>query len=609
MADPATEKEIYIDMEPVGRRVRIEAGSTLLAGAQKAGVELIAICGGSGTCNSCLVRLVSGELSPPTLVETEALDREEIEAGYRLACQAVPLSNTKIYIPPDSLTTPQRLQIEGQETDIALEPVINTVDLEIDPPNLSDLRADTTRVNDALVEQGLEPAEIPLPVLNRLSENLRARDWSVRLVLRRGEIITCLEGKNSPLGLALDIGTTSLAAYLVDLAGGRTLAKTGAMNPQIAYGEDVISRILFAGSREGREKLQTTLIDAVNGLGQGLCEEANVSRERIVEVVAVGNTAMHHLFAGLPVQQLGMAPYVPAVSDPLDLRACEIGVDLAPGAHIYLPSNIAGFVGADHVAVLLANNIGKSSGRVVALDVGTNTEITLVSDGRLLSCSCASGPAFEGAHIHDGMRAAPGAIERVRIEGEKIHLQTIENQPPVGICGSGILDAVSEMLGAGILNNSGSLEKDSPLVRRNHDSHNQAEFVLAPSSISAHGRDIIITRKDINEIQLAKAAIRAGIEILLKEAGIGFSELDEFIVAGAFGTYLDIKSTVRTGMFPSLPVSRFRQVGNAAGMGAKQMLVSAGKRREAVEIAGKVDYIELTIHPDYMDTFLKAMYF
>jgi len=607
MADPATKKAIYIDMEPVGRRVRVEAGSTLLAAAQKAGVELIAICGGSGACNSCLVRLVSGELSPPTLVETEALDREEIEAGYRLACQAVPLSHTRIYIPPDSLTTPQRLQVEGLETEVELDPIIKTVDLKIDPPSLNDLRADTSRVNDTLVERGLEAAEIPLQVLTRLSEDLRARDWSVRLALRRGEIIACLEREDSPLGLALDIGTTSLAAYLVDLAGGRTLARSGAMNPQIAYGEDVISRIHFAGSKEGREKLQTTLIDAVNGLAHGLCEEADVSKERIVEVVAVGNTAMHHLFAGLPVKQLGMAPYVPAVSDTLDLRACEIGINLAPGACIYLPSNIAGFVGADHVAVLLANDIGKSSGRVVALDIGTNTEITLVSDGRPLSCSCASGPAFEGAHIHDGMRAAPGAIERVWIEGERIHLQTIKNQPPVGICGSGILDAVSEMLNAGILNNNGSLEKDSPLVRTNQD--NQAEFVLAPSSISAHGRDIIITRKDINEIQLAKAAIRAGIDILLKEAGIDFSELDEFIVAGAFGTYLDIKSTIRTGMFPPLPVSRFRQVGNAAGMGAKQMLVSAGKRRDAVEIAGKVDYIELTIHPDYMNTFLKAMYF
>ena len=607
MADPATKKAIYIDMEPVGRRVRVEAGSNLLAAAQKAGVELIAICGGSGACNSCLVRLVSGELSPPTLVETEALDREEIEAGYRLACQAVPLSHTRIYIPPDSLTTPQRLQVEGLETEVELDPIIKTVDLKIDPPSLNDLRADTSRVNDTLVERGLEAAEIPLQVLTRLSEDLRARDWSVRLALRRGEIIACLEREDSPLGLALDIGTTSLAAYLVDLAGGRTLARSGAMNPQIAYGEDVISRIHFAGSKEGREKLQTTLIDAVNGLAHGLCEEADVSKERIVEVVAVGNTAMHHLFAGLPVKQLGMAPYVPAVSDTLDLRACEIGINLAPGACIYLPSNIAGFVGADHVAVLLANDIGKSSGRVVALDIGTNTEITLVSDGRPLSCSCASGPAFEGAHIHDGMRAAPGAIERVWIEGERIHLQTIKNQPPVGICGSGILDAVSEMLNAGILNNNGSLEKDSPLVRTNQD--NQAEFVLAPSSISAHGRDIIITRKDINEIQLAKAAIRAGIDILLKEAGIDFSELDEFIVAGAFGTYLDIKSTIRTGMFPPLPVSRFRQVGNAAGMGAKQMLVSAGKRRDAVEIAGKVDYIELTIHPDYMNTFLKAMYF
>lgn len=607
MPEPSPEKKIYIDMEPVGRRVSVKSGTTLLSAAQKAGVELIAICGGAGTCNSCLVRLVSGELSPPNRIETGALDREEIEAGYRLACQAVPFSDTKIYIPPDSLTTPQRLQIEGREAEVALDPVIEMVDLKIDPPSLNDLRADTTRVNDALAEQGLKPAKIPLPLLTRLSDDLRARDWSLRLAMRRGEIIAALPPEGSALGLALDLGTTSLAAYLVDLASGRTLAKTGAMNPQIAYGEDVISRIQFAENKDGREKLQAALVDAAGGLVEELCEEAHVSRDRVVEAVAVGNTAMHHLFAGLPVKQLGLAPYVPAVSEPLDLRAQEIGLHLAPGAYVYLPSNIAGFVGADHVAVLLANEIGKSAGRVVAVDIGTNTEITLASGGRLLSCSCASGPAFEGAHIQDGIRAAPGAIERVRIEGGSTRLQTIEDKPPVGICGSGILDAVSEMLAAGILNNSGRLNKDSPLVRTNQD--NQAEFVLAPSAISGHKCDIVITRKDINEIQLAKAAIRAGIEILLKEAGIGYTDLDEFILAGAFGTYLDIKSTIRTGMFPSLPVDRFRQVGNAAGIGAKQMLVSAGKRREAVEIAGKVDYIELTIHPDYMETFLKAMYF
>ncbi|MBA7706642.1 hypothetical protein ES703_115497 [subsurface metagenome] len=324
---------------------------------------------------------------------------------------------------------------------------------------------------------------------------------------------------------------------------------------------------------------------------------------------------MHHLFAGLPVRQLGLAPYVPAVSDPLDFSAGEIGLDLAPGAYVHLPPNIAGYVGADHVAMLLAteswsskscNSKSRTKGSLFAVDIGTNTEITLAAGGRLLSCSCASGPAFEGAHLQDGMRAAPGAIERVSIEKGGIRYHTIADRPPVGICGSGILDAVSGMIGAGIIDDSGKFRMDSPLVRTKHE---KQELVLSPSSSTGHRRDIVVTRKDVNEIQLAKAAIRAGINILLKEAGLAADDIREFIIAGAFGTYLDLGSAVRIGMFPPLPLGRFRQVGNAAGIGAKQMLISAARRSQAAEIARRVNYIELTTHPDFTPEFLKAMYF
>jgi uncharacterized 2Fe-2S/4Fe-4S cluster protein (DUF4445 family) len=317
---------------------------------------------------------------------------------------------------------------------------------------------------------------------------------------------------------------------------------------------------------------------------------------------------MHHLFAGLPVAQLGHAPYVPAASQALDLRASDLGLDLNRGAYVYLPPNIAGYVGADHVSMVLATETHQAGRTTLALDIGTNTEITLSHAGRLLCCSCASGPAFEGAHIRDGMRAAPGAIERVQINGEKhtIRIQTIADQPPVGICGSGILDAIAEMLISGVLDRRGALVGSHPLVRR-RDGLN--EFVLAEASRSGHGRDVLVSRRDVNEIQLAKGAIRAGIELLLAEAGIPAAEIQDFIVAGAFGTYISIPSAIRVGMFPALPLGRFRQVGNAAGEGARQMLVSLRQRELAELIAHRLEYIELSSHPDFTNEFSHRLFF
>jgi len=303
---------------------------------------------------------------------------------------------------------------------------------------------------------------------------------------------------------------------------------------------------------------------------------------------------------------LGRAPYVPAVSDPLELRAADCGLHLAAGAQVYLPSNIAGYVGADHVAMALATGAWETERTVVALDIGTNTEVTLACGGRKWCCSCASGPAFEGAHIRDGMRAAPGAIERVQIVDGAPHLKTIGDQPPVGICGSGILDAIGEMLRAGIIDHKGVLREGAPHTVKEDG---LGAYILASRAVSGHGRPVLITRKDINEIQLAKAAIRAGVEVLMEEAGIGYEAVEEFIVAGAFGTYLDIGSSIRTGMFPPLPLERFKQVGNAAGTGARQMLVSAARRELAARLARGVEYVELTVHPDFTRKFMHALYF
>lgn len=620
--NPRAGKTFLIDLQPVGRRIQIEGGKSILAAAQAAGVELIAICGGIGSCDSCRVRVREGELSPLTLEEEAIFQLTEISQGYRLACQAIPLSDCRVDIPPESLTAPQRLQVEGQAAEISIDPVITTLDLSITPPNLHDLRSDLTRLRDAVQAQGLPPVEFELAVLTDLSEKLRQQAWQARLALRGERVVSLLKPPTASMegeglyGLAVDVGTTKLAAYLVHLADGKTVAMTGAMNPQIGYGEDVISRILVADQQsDGRQMLQSRLVAALNEMTGTLCQDAGISPKQILEAVMVGNTAMHHLLAGLPVHQLGVAPYVPAVSEAMEFSARSIGLELAPGAQLYLPPNIAGYVGGDHVAMLLASGLGQDGGILLALDIGTNTEISLAVGNRILTCSTASGPAFEGAHIHDGMRAAPGAIERVQMRAGEIRTYTIAGKPPVGICGSGILDAVAGLLSENLLTGAGNILLEPTIdAGIGHpyqiiQQDRSRALVLVPAERSGHGRDILITRKDVNEIQLSKGAIRTGIEVLAAEAGISTGSIERFIVAGAFGTYLDIHSAMRIGMFPRLPLERFQQIGNAAGAGARQMLVSRKHRQKAIELAQRADYIELTTHPGFRDEFIKAIMF
>ena len=600
-----------IDLQPIGRRVEVEAGTNLLEAAQRAGIDLVASCGGIGICGTCRVRIAQGEVTPVTLTEEEALDVDQRAAGFRLACQAEPLSDVRLDIPAESLTAAQRMQVEGQEEQVTLAPAVIAVDLALESPRLDDLRSDLARVDEALAHLGHAPLRGSLGLLGQLSQFLRCSGWQARLAIRpagdASELVAVLPSGAPLAGLAMDLGSTKLALYLVDLASGATLARAGVMNPQISYGEDVVSRIAYANrGEENRRALQARLVDAINEALAGFCAQLGLQPEQVVDIVAVGNTAIHHLFCGLPVEQLGSAPYVPVVSEPLDFEAREIGLLAALGARVFLPANIAGYVGADHVSALLATQSYAADRTTLVVDIGTNTEVSLTHAGRVFSCSCASGPAFEGAHIHDGMRAAPGAIDRVSIQDGKIGLTTIGEQPPVGICGSGILQAVAQMLDAGIIDARGVLRQTHARVRARG---RQADFVLVTPEESGHGREIIVTRKDVNEIQLAKGAIRAGIDILLQEAGIPAEAIQEFIVAGAFGTYLDLGSALRVGMFPTIPFERYHQVGNAAGVGAKEMLVSTTRRAEAASIVQGVQYIELTTHASFTPRFVESMYF
>ncbi len=392
MADRINRTTYQVDLEPVGRRVEIGAGQTLLDAARIAGVEMVAVCGGAGWCYTCIVRPLTGRLSPLTSAEQDGLSAEQLAAGYRLACQAEPRSDVKVEIPPDSLATQQRLQLEGQEIEHAPVPLVEAVDVTVAPADLDDLRADATRLQDAVEAiHGTRPI-FPHNVLRELSPQLRAQDWSARLGVRRpdqdadsGQVVSVTPLGAPLLGLAVDIGTTKIAAYLMELATGRTLAKAGAVNPQVVYGEDVLSRISYCIEHaDGRAVLQARVAETLNKVVAELCAEAGAATSQVADGVIVGNTAMHHLFAGLPVDQLGRAPYVPVVSDPLDVPAHDLGLALAPGAYVHLPSNIAGFVGADHVAMALGAGAWETDRTVVAVDIGTNTEVTVTKGGRIL---------------------------------------------------------------------------------------------------------------------------------------------------------------------------------------------------------------------------------
>jgi len=601
-----------INFQPVGRRIIVKKGQSLLNAAQDGGIALASICGGVGICDSCKIRLINGILTEPSLEEKALYSNNELEFGFRLACQSYPLSDLTIEIPPESLTAPQRLQVEGSTQTVELDPPVVPIELVIPEPTITDLRADTTRVMDSLIYKGIkQPIEINFPLLDSFSPLLRSNNWHVTMAMRKSSVIAVLPVGSQLLGLAVDVGTTKLAAYLCDLGTGAILAKTGAMNPQTAFGEDVISRISYADNvSNGNKILQTRLIDTLNQVIEELCSVArnnnpSISPDHIVEAVVVGNTAMHHLFAGLPVHQLGIAPYVPSVSEPMDLVASYIGLKISHGAKIHLPSNIAGYVGADHVAMLLSTGLSSTTKTTIALDIGTNTEITLLHNNQMLSCSCASGPAFEGAHIQAGMRAAPGAIERVQIIQGELRTQTIDNIDPIGICGSGILDAIACMRQIGVIDHRGSFTSAHPSVRQNDK---KREFILVEHQSSGNGHDIVITRQDVNEIQLAKGAIRAGVEVLLESAGISAEMVEEFIIAGAFGTYINVPSAIQIGMFPELPLNRFHQVGNAAGAGARQMLLSMEHRRLAEEIAKRVKYVELSAYTNFTNIFSRSLF-
>jgi uncharacterized 2Fe-2S/4Fe-4S cluster protein (DUF4445 family) len=594
-AAPVAHRLIFPQLE---REIVARAGESVFHSARRGGVRIVGACGGRGTCGSCMVRIVQGEFT--RLDSGLRMTATPARRKWQRACQIVADSDCVIEVAPRSLAPVVRAEIgdgPDQVEMLPLDAAVHDLELSVAEATLSDPRADLDRLNDA---GGGALRGIDITAARSLPGVLRDGGGALHARVRDGVVIDVAAAGARTLGLAVDLGTTNVAGFLVDLRTGARLASLGIENPQSMWGADLISRINYAiRDATAAEELRAAAASAVNVLAADLCRAIGAVRTQIVDVAVCGNTAMHHLLLGLPVRQLGRAPFVAAVRASDDVRARDLGLEVAAGAYVHLAPNVGGFVGGDHVTALLATEERWQGVRTaLVMDIGTNTEISLIHDGRFLSASCPSGPALEGGHISCGMRAAEGAIERVALRNGRIVVQTIGKEEPVGLCGSGVLDALGVLLQAGIIDARGRIAAHHADVRTEEGVR---QVVLAPG--------VHFTQGDVRAVQLAKAAIRVGVELLADEAGLAEADIDRFIIAGAFGAYIDVGSGVATGLFPDLPRERFEQVGNAAGVGVRRMLASRGARARAAELARTCRYVELSSRSDFQRRFLHQISF
>ncbi|MBS7655924.1 DUF4445 domain-containing protein [Candidatus Bathyarchaeota archaeon] len=610
-------KKAEVTFQPSGRRFNISIGESLYSAAKAVGVE--ALCGGRGSCGKCRVIIREGTnfLSLISTSEEKLLSKEEVDEGYRLACQAIIASAGKIIVevPFESQIGRQKLAVSGIEAKIELNPYIKKYFIKLTPPTLNDFKPDFERIINALnVKYGLNIKHISYQALKQLPAALRNSEFKVTLTIKADEEIIDVEPGNKEkelYGFAVDIGTTKVAGYLMDLTNNKIIATVSMMNPQIPYGEDVISRISYALKTDlNLEALHKAIVDGVNKLIKEACDKAGINLNSIYELVIVGNTAMHHLFFNINPKFLGLSPYTPALKKSIYVKSKEVGVNIHPEAEVYSLPLIAGFVGADAVADILATEIYKLKEKALLIDVGTNTEIILSDGINLICCSTASGPAFEGAHITHGMRAATGAIEKVWINPKDLNptYKTVDDEKPRGICGSGIVDAIAEMLKAKIIDFNGKIKTEikHPRIKRNN---NTIEYVIAWKEETTVNKDITITQKDIFEIQLAKAAIYTGLSILMNKFNVKPEELSKVFIAGAFGLYLNPESAKIIGMIPDIALNKIIFAGNTAGSGARIALTSRRIREEANKLVNEISYIELAADPNFMHEFASALRF
>jgi len=637
-----SEQSSLVVFMPSGRRGHFVEGTTVLDAARELGVGIESICSGRLTCGKCKVRVEEGHFAKHAITSaaTHLTAAGSEERGLlhsmhaddcRLSCTAQVAGDVLIYVPEESRAHKQIIRKAATARVIDIDPAVRQYYVQVEEAALGEHRGDWRRLQDALAQEaGLLDLTIDLHALRTLQPALRQGKRALTvLVWNDREVIEVRPGYAEGIyGLAVDIGSTTVAAYLCDLRTGEVLATESAMNPQISYGEDLMSRVSYAMLHDdGTEKMHDVLIKALNKLAGQAAHTAGLRLRDIHELVVAGNTTMIHLFLGIDPQELGGAPFALASRDAMDIKARDLGLRLHPAANIHVLPSEAGHVGADNVAVLIAEEPHRQDEIELIVDVGTNAEIVLGNSAWLMSASSPTGPAFEGAQISAGMRAAPGAIERVRIDrttghanfrviGDERWSDDWDVQAPTalagkpeylaaGICGSGIIEVVAELFLAGILQADGRFNAAHPTDRLVWEGRRGA-YLLATPAQTANGQPLYVTQDDVRNIQLAKAALYAGAKILMKRAGI--ETVDRIVLAGAFGSYIDPLYALVLGLIPDCDPQRITAVGNAAGDGARIALLNRAKRREAMELAQGVRYVETAVAQDFQDEFVGAIH-
>lgn len=665
--------------QPTGRQGLVPAGTSLLDAARQLGVEIESICGGRQTCAKCQVRIEEGRFSRYGILssnahvtpegEREARYRAEkgLLPGCRMSCAALVQGDVVVTVPEESRGQKQVVRKAAMARAIDLAPAVRVYYVELLPAELGDERSDWARLRGELAARfGLDADALRIDpaVLPSLQPALRAGRGAVTATVWQGqEVIRVQPGYHeTAYGVAVDIGTTTLVAHLAELRTGQVLATESRMNPQISYGEDLMSRVSYVMEHaDGLERLHRAVIEALNDMVGRAVSAAGLSPEDVSDLVVVGNTIMHHLFLGIDPRELGGAPFALAVKEPLDVKARDLGLRVGRGAYVYLPPLEAGHVGADNVAAIIAEEPHRRDDVTLLIDVGTNGEIVLGNRQRLLSASSPTGPAFEGAQVRHGMRAAAGAIERVRIDpatlavrykviGRKEWVESREPREPwdghgaslpaalpqtaatapfsgngqhgaeaarrhrrsrdeapkaAGICGSGIIEAIAELYKAGLIDGSGRFVAEAPTPRLRFEGA-KGYFVLAWPHETATGREIVVHADDVRAIQLAKAALYAGAKLLMHHYGL--DRVDRIVLAGAFGSYIDPEHAMVLGMIPDCDLDRVVAVGNAAGDGALILLLNRAKREEAAQVARRVQHVQTATDPLFQDEFVAALH-
>ena len=605
---------------PDGRTVSVPAGSTLLEAAQAAEIHVNASCSGKGACGKCKLVVVAGEVeTAPTPLLTDG----EKAKGYVLACQSKISGDVSVQIPEEVLARKLKIagmgqavtdRLKGLVTDI--DPMLQEIPLTLAPPTLDDSVSDLDRLNRGLKKQGcdVDRLNVGIKVMRQLAEVVRRDNWNITVsVVRRKCANEILEvrpgnGQHPSLGLAIDVGTTTIVVYLVDMADGSVLAATAGHNRQADCGDDVINRIVCA-EKDGVKKLSRMALATINDLIGEALDSAGKRREAIRNVVVSGNTTMAHLLLQIEPRYLRRDPYIPTVSDFPILKAGEIGLKANPMAAVFIMPGPASYVGGDIVSGILYSGFHREDPLTLFIDVGTNGEIVLGNKEWLMTAACSAGPAFEGGGIRWGMRAEEGAIEKVTIDPQTLvpDLSTVGDAPPRGICGSGMIDLIAELLKTGIVDRSGRFAKDlgSDRIRKQGD---ELAYVLTAADETPVNEDIVFTESDLKNLIYSKGAVYAGFTTLLGEAGMDFSMVDRMIITGGFGQYLNIEKAVTIGLLPDIDRSKFAYMGNSSIVGAYMALLSTDYRQEARTICNNMTYVDFSSNPRYMDEFTSALF-